>query len=311
MTLALRDLRIATRVAAAALDPDRPLLAQIVVTRRCNLACGYCFESDRSSQPVPTEVLLARLDHLARLRTVFVTLNGGEPLLHPDVVELVRAIAQRGMTPMINSNGLLLTRELILALGAAGLYGLQISADSLEPSPTTSKALRRLRPKLELLAAHARFRVRVNTVLGAAPPDEAVAVVRAAMALGFDAQCSLRRDQGGETVALDDAHQAAFLEIRGLAGRLPPWLHDDFQLPLSQGQELSWSCRSGARYFHVDEHGIVHLCQPRAGWRARPLADFGPADIRANFRLPKPCAARCPHAYAHIGSRLDRWRGQG
>ena len=30
-------------LASAAIDPDRPLLAQIVVSRRCNLSCGYCY----------------------------------------------------------------------------------------------------------------------------------------------------------------------------------------------------------------------------------------------------------------------------
>ncbi len=38
-----------------------PFLAQLVVTRRCNLTCGYCNEFDRTSEPVPFDALAERL----------------------------------------------------------------------------------------------------------------------------------------------------------------------------------------------------------------------------------------------------------
>src|ERR1700757_954452 len=68
-----------------------PLLAQVVVTRRCNLSCGYCNEYDDHSPPVPLEALLARIDHLAFLNTAAVTFPGGEPLLHPCLPQIIRA----------------------------------------------------------------------------------------------------------------------------------------------------------------------------------------------------------------------------
>ena len=37
-----------------------PFLAQMVVIRRCNLSCGYCSEFDKTSEPVPFEVLETR-----------------------------------------------------------------------------------------------------------------------------------------------------------------------------------------------------------------------------------------------------------
>ncbi len=80
------DFRVLRGLAKAALDTDRPLMAHVVVTRRCNLACGYCTEFDATSPPVPLAALKARIDRLAELGTVFVTLTGGEPLLHPDLI---------------------------------------------------------------------------------------------------------------------------------------------------------------------------------------------------------------------------------
>ncbi len=85
------DTKLAITIAKSALvDPFRPLIANLIVTRRCNLSCGYCFEYDKVSEPVPLADLEARIDHLAKLKSVFVTLTGGESLLHPDVIKLVR-----------------------------------------------------------------------------------------------------------------------------------------------------------------------------------------------------------------------------
>jgi len=305
------DARVLLELASCALfEPYRPLMAHMVVTRRCNLSCGYCYEYDRVSPPVPFEVLRERVDHLARLRAVFVTLTGGEPLLHPQLVDLVAHVRARGMTPVMNTNGYLLTAEHIRALGRAGLYALQISIDSVTPNATTKKALTPLMPRLRLLAEHATFAVRVNTVLGSAPPAEALEVARAVLALGFDSKCSLRRDADGTPVALDAHAHAVYQQIRELGGRAPAYLSEDFQLPLLRGGDVAWKCRAGARFFHVCEDGLVHLCAPRTGDPGKPLSAYGEADLRHAFHTRKPCASRCPVPYAHQASRLDLLRPQ-
>ncbi|MBC6611447.1 radical SAM protein [Hymenobacter sp. BT507] len=298
------------KLTKAALDRDRPVLVQIVVTRRCNLACGYCYEYDKVSKPVPLAELKARVDALRKLKTVFVTLNGGEPLLHPHIAELVRYIAEAGMVPMINTNGHVLKAPLIKSLNEAGLFGMQLSCDSLEDNDVTEKSMRRLRPKLELLREHARFMVRVNGVLGSGNPAEMEEVAKVVVDFGFDFQCSLMRDSQGQALPLSAEAQQAYRRIRALKGRLPHVLHDNFQLPLARGESKPWKCRAGARHFEVDGAGLVHLCQPRTGFPAKALADYSVEDIRRQFDCGKACAARCPIAYAHLGSRLDGFRRQ-
>lgn len=293
-----------------AMDPSRPLLAQIVVTKRCNLACGYCFEFDNFSKPVPVDVLKARIDELKRLRTVFVTLNGGEPLLHPDAIELVRYIYKSGMIPMINSNARVLTPKMIEGLNEAGLYGIQISCDSLQDNDVTKKSMKRLRPKLDMLKKHAQFKVRINGVLGSGLPHEVIEVAKIVIDYGFDFQCSLMRDEKGGALPFSQEEQDAYMEIRKLKGRLPALLNDSFQLPLVRGEEVNWKCRSGARYFHVDAEGLVHLCQPRTGTPAKRLEDYTAVDIKENFYKEKLCSKKCAHAYAHNGSKLDGFRSQ-
>ncbi|MBZ0234960.1 MAG: radical SAM protein [Deltaproteobacteria bacterium] len=297
-------------LAAAAVDRDRPLMANLIVTRRCNLSCGYCNEYDKVSPPVPLDTLKERIDHLARLRTVIVTLTGGEPLLHPQLDEVIRHVRARGMTPAMNSNAFLLSEPIIHRLNAAGLFALQVSVDGVTPNQITKKTLKPLLPKLRLLAAHAAFRVRINCVFGAAPPEEALEVARTAIALGFDAKCALARNPDGTMAPLDARARAVYDQIANLEGRSLGLLGEDFQDKLLRDGAVAWKCRAGARFFHVCEDGLVHLCGPRFGASPTPLATYTVDDIRRAFDTKKACASTCPVAYAHMASKVDRFRAQ-
>jgi len=59
-----------------------PVEAQLIVTRKCNLSCGYCAEYDKVSEFIPLDVLKRRIDALHRLRVVNIAMLGGEPLMH-------------------------------------------------------------------------------------------------------------------------------------------------------------------------------------------------------------------------------------
>src|SRR3954471_13432662 len=87
-----RRLRQARMVARALQSKHHPVLAHIIPMRRCNLSCAYCNEYDKVSAPVSTEEMIHRIDLLARLGTQIITISGGEPLLHPDLDEILRAI---------------------------------------------------------------------------------------------------------------------------------------------------------------------------------------------------------------------------
>jgi MoaA/NifB/PqqE/SkfB family radical SAM enzyme len=82
-----------------------PWLAQVVVTRRCNLKCGYCTEYDWTSDPAPYDELASRLA---------VCLTGGEPTLHPRLPDLVAEMKRLGFKRrMPITNGWRLTSALI------------------------------------------------------------------------------------------------------------------------------------------------------------------------------------------------------
>src|SRR5256884_9130578 len=86
-----------SRIAWGFLATDHPLLAHIIPMRRCNLACKYCNEFDDVSKPVPLETMFRRVDKLAELKTSVITISGGEPLLHPELDDIIGRIRGNGM----------------------------------------------------------------------------------------------------------------------------------------------------------------------------------------------------------------------
>ena len=152
LALLSRNMRAARHFARGLSDTSHPLLVHIIPIRRCNIDCGYCNEYDKISQPVPTDAMLARIDHLARLGTSVTSFSGGEPLLHPDLDRLIGRIRSHGMMAGLITNGYLLSPKRIEALNRAGLDYLQISIDNVEPDEISKKSLRLLDKKLQLAA---------------------------------------------------------------------------------------------------------------------------------------------------------------
>ena len=207
--------------AAAMQQRARPVLAQIIPIRRCNLACSYCNEFDHSSQPVPLSEMLVRVDKLAALGVTVVTISGGEPLLHPQLEDIIRRIRYHGAIATLISNAYLLSPQRIHALNDAGLDYLQISIDNVEPDDTSKKSLRVLERKLEWLAREAEFSVTINSVLGVAVknPEDALTVARRARSLGFHSTVGIAHDGAGQSGALPERQFSIYQEKTPVSSR--------------------------------------------------------------------------------------------
>src|SRR6266540_2472282 len=166
LTTAGRKARSAREFLRGLAHTAHPLLVQIIPIRRCNIDCGYCNEYDKVSPPVPADVLRRRIDRLTALGTSVVAFSGGEPMLHPDLDDLIRHIRAHGMMAGLITNGYFLVPKRIEQLNAAGPAFLQISIDNVEPDEVSKKSLRLLDKKLQHLHDHAGFDVNINSVLG-------------------------------------------------------------------------------------------------------------------------------------------------
>ena len=311
-----RKVRAARKFAFGLTNTAHPLLVHIIPIRRCNIDCGYCNEYDKVSQPVPTETMLERIDHLATLNCSVVAFSGGEPLLHPDLDLLLRHIRSRGMMAGLITNGYLLSPKRILALNAAGLDFLQISIDNIEPDEVSKKSLRLLDKKLEWLRDYATFDININSVLGGGikNPEDARTINRRARQLGFSTSIGIIHDGQGGLKPLGAAERAVFdgvtREISGtwqIAKNLYSGIRG-FQDNLVEGKPNSWRCRAGARYFYVCENGLVHYCSQQRGFPAVPLRTYTEADIVREFLTPKSCAPYCTIGCVHRVSTMDFWR---
>ena len=113
---------------------DNPI-AWLEPTQACNLACDGCYRENVKQHKSLDEVQ-ADLDVFARLRNFDgVSIAGGDPLMHPELPAIVRRVTAMGRKAIINTNGLALTKDLLLELKAAGLVGMTFHVDSRRGRP--------------------------------------------------------------------------------------------------------------------------------------------------------------------------------
>ena len=306
---AKRRAREIKMIAKGLASTDHPVLAHIIPIRRCNLACKYCNEFDDFSKPIPLETMKRRVYDLARLGTSVVTLSGGEPLLHPELDEIIAHMRKYSIIAGMITNGYLLTADRIKRLNRAGLDHLQISIDNVMPDDVSKKSLKVLDKKLQLLAEHADFHVNINSVVGGGTrnPHDALVVGRRAVQLGFTSTIGIIHDGEGQLRPLGDEEREVFLKMKKLEKRNYSRINW-FQNNIAYGRPNDWRCRAGARYLYVCEDGLVHYCSQQRGYPGIPLERYTLEDIRREFLTEKGCAPHCTVSCVHQVSFMDFWR---
>ena len=105
-------------------------------TAACNLSCDGCYRKNEKNSHKSLQVIKEELDVFTRLRTCDgVSIAGGDPLMHPDIIEIVKDVKARGLKPIINTNGLALNKELLHELKKAGVFGFTFHIDSKQGRP--------------------------------------------------------------------------------------------------------------------------------------------------------------------------------
>ncbi|MBM2841572.1 MAG: radical protein [Bacteroidetes bacterium] len=105
-------------------------------TSACNLACDGCYRENVSNSHKPLDVVRQEVEKFRELRNSDgISIAGGDPLMHPEIVEIVRMIAGMGLKPIINTNGDKLTLGLLLELKKAGAVGFTFHIDSKQGRP--------------------------------------------------------------------------------------------------------------------------------------------------------------------------------
>jgi cyclic pyranopterin phosphate synthase len=170
---------------------------RVSLTDRCNLRCTYCMPAEGLEWiPRPELLTVDEITRVVRIATELgiteVRLTGGEPLVRPDVVDVVARIAALPHAPhlSVTTNGLRLA-ELAAPLSEAGLARVNISCDTL--SPETFRRLTLRDRHADVIAGIAAARdaglapIKVNAVLMRGVNDhEAAPLLRWALAEGLN-----------------------------------------------------------------------------------------------------------------------------
>lgn len=160
---------------SAVLDarPYKPVYVKFKLVWTCNLRCAMCNHwRERRAAPLRIDRLRAVVDELAALGCRKIHITGGEPTLHPDLVEFIAHSAGHGLRVTMTSNGTLIDKDRAKQLAAAGLHGVNISIDS--PDRHLHDRIRGVKGSWKATVAGAGYlahylktgKVRINTVVG-------------------------------------------------------------------------------------------------------------------------------------------------
>ena len=160
------------------------------ILRGCNIRCRDCYNlrPDRIKSLAEIDAELEALTRLRQLQSLSIV--GGEITLHPDLVEIVRRVRQRGLFVELFSNGVDLNDELLTQLKQAGanVIFLHIERDQRRPdlpAEATGNDLKRLRvEKAALVAAHG---IEVGLAVTAYP--EKLEEVEEAVSFALESPC--------------------------------------------------------------------------------------------------------------------------
>jgi MoaA/NifB/PqqE/SkfB family radical SAM enzyme len=260
-----------------------PVWCSWQVTYRCNFRCSFChyWRDPMGDAPETTLAQFHRgAEKLAEWGTLLVSLAGGEPLIRPDIVEIVRVVGQYHF-PFLTTNGWFATRELAEELFAAGLWGVSISIDYADPRHHDKKrgmpgAFDRALAAVEYFGRARRYKwQRVNwmSVLMEDNLDQLEPMIEMAARRGayFMAQpyCvqktgSTRFQHKGESVG------AYLLQLRARHANFlsNPYFLSRFDQALNGGVP---GCKAGRRFFNIDSTGDIAVCVEE---REHPVANL-------------------------------------
>ena len=105
-------------------------------TAMCNLACDGCYRGNEKNSHKGLDEIKHELDIFQQKRnTDCISVAGGDPLLHPQIVDIVSDIHRRGLKPILNTNGLALKMDFLQDLKRAGVFGFTFHVDSKQGRP--------------------------------------------------------------------------------------------------------------------------------------------------------------------------------
>jgi radical SAM protein with 4Fe4S-binding SPASM domain len=137
------DLRERMRARFRERGGDAPVVVWNVCMH-CNMTCPHCYAA-AVSEPSPTDLStdegLQLLEEMAACGVRMVVFSGGEPLLRPDLFELLARAVELGIAPQLSTNGVLIDASVAARLAETGVAYVGISIDGIRSFNDTYRGL--------------------------------------------------------------------------------------------------------------------------------------------------------------------------
>lgn len=273
-----------------------PIWCAWQVTYRCNYKCGFCgyWHDDMADEP---ELTVEQFDigarKLAQAGTMMISIAGGEPLLRPDLPEIIRVIGKYHF-PFMTTNGWLINEKSAAEIMQAGIWGVSVSVDYASAEKHDARrgvdgAWERAWRAVELLSAarvHKFQRVSVFSVLLDDNIDDCSKIL--AMADQRNAYYLLQPYCHRKTGSRDHGHSDGPVSPRlmELLDKYPNFASgtryiSKFDEFLRGGVP---GCKAGRAFFNIDSTGDVAICVEQKHQPVANLITDGGATIRNRLR---------------------------
>ncbi len=181
--------------------PEKLHYLMFKMTNRCNSDCEYCPHSisrtgNETKNDISKETILNTIHEAAQLGVTAISVNGGEPLTRPDICEIIKAIIDEGIVPVLMTNGLLLP-SMWEQLGELGLKYVIISFDSMikevyekQRGCSFERALAGIEAAVKMKEKYENVEVHVSSVLTRDNQDDFINLVEYMTSKGIKTQIS-------------------------------------------------------------------------------------------------------------------------
>ena len=263
------------------LEDGGPGFCQFALNNACNARCGFCgFALDKLPRKdwhyVEREGALEAIDILYRQAVRYLVLTGGEPMLHPDLLEIVQRASGLGMKVLLVTNAGLLKPHRIRELAAGGLSSFIISIDAADADthernrglPGVCDRIREANAVIDELGLHSTASVTMSRLVDyEALPDFLRSLGFKAVTFSYPLtklDSNFLSFSDSDLVNYSDAELLqAFGQVKALKKRFQvvnPTASLEEMERFVRGQEQRFPCLGGFQYFYLDWHLDLWRC---------------------------------------------------